>query len=247
MKKLILSTVIALMLIVTFAVPAFAYDYEDQIVAANDDFVYGFGVDVSTGTESHSGGQSWNADGYNLYQDDVTDTGNLDAVLLVSYTPEDIDLPHITPSWWFIPGSASGVSLDTWYWATEPRGKDGMQSAENPYVGQEGQLTVVVFGYSYHDTFKWEGHWWELPQILGEDAVVTGVQNGTTCTISIPAGTQLSYPDRPGVLINFLEVDIIDGEVVISHGNMDFSQPVTLTVNGETITFTEIRDGKPVL
>ena len=93
-------------------------------MASNEDFAMGMTFDDDGSFESSTGEQhpNWPADGYNLYRDDVTDTGNIDEVYGIwTTTPEEIDLPNVggqmgpyTVMW--------GESDDTWYWATEPRG-----------------------------------------------------------------------------------------------------------------------------
>ncbi|GAJ24287.1 unnamed protein product, partial [marine sediment metagenome] len=112
MKKIVIALTLALAAILVFGGTALAWDYEDPCVAANEDFwnVNGWddgvqqpGPPLLDGSESlgHVGGQHpyWVdpdtgtvlvADGYNLYRDDVTDTGNLDMVRFRTDTPDEI-------------------------------------------------------------------------------------------------------------------------------------------------------------
>lgn len=261
-KKLLISLMVALVMVLVPSSVAFAgeyYDIEDPCVADSEDFIWGVGWDGSS-AESYYGGQSWSyyptpSDGYNLYRDDATDTGNLDEINdLITRTPDAIEglsiewaFPELDGGFWYM----GDESLDTWYWALEPRGYNIVREQEElPYLGLEGKFTVEVFKYRYHDSYSWAGRWNELPQVLGEAVSITGVSNGTTCNLEIPEGTQVSFPYRPGVLVTFLSVSIVDGEVSFSTKNMDFSEPCTLTfttpAGTEVITFTQIRDGLPV-
>ena len=134
MKRKIFSILFAVVLVLSFslvtAVPALAWDVEDPEVANNEDFIWGIGWDGDS-MESYYGEQSWTyyetpGDGYNLYRDDVTDTGNLDEIKdLITRTPNAIDLPDSTTTYWDFDGGLWYIrseSLDTWYWALEPRG-----------------------------------------------------------------------------------------------------------------------------
>ena len=117
MKKylgIVLALVLALGFSLVPAVPVLAWDVEDPCVAATEDFDVGVGIDYINPPqqfpflmEIHLGG-----DGYNLYRDDVSGTGNLDKIFVAW------DLP---PEGW-TELETLGESLDTWYWATEPRG-----------------------------------------------------------------------------------------------------------------------------
>ena len=134
MKKKVLSVLLALVLVLSFSlipvIPALAWDEEDSLVASYDDFIWGIGWDDDS-MESYYGEQSWSyyetpSDGYNLYRDDVSGTGNLDEIRdLITRTPEAIDLPEATTTYFDSDGGLwymRSESPDTYYWATEPRG-----------------------------------------------------------------------------------------------------------------------------
>ncbi|HUV56184.1 MAG TPA: hypothetical protein VMV84_03020 [Dehalococcoidales bacterium] len=135
MKK-IFSVFLTLVLVLSFSLvtagPALAWEVEDPCVASNEDFIAGGGTDDST-WETQSGAQPWPYpknpnEGYNLYRDDVTDTGNLDVVFILTFTPDEVDLPIIASygpypdeglaEYWYM----GDESPDTYYWALEPRG-----------------------------------------------------------------------------------------------------------------------------
>lgn len=269
-KKLIISLMVALVMVLVPTSVAFAWEYEDTKVADNEDFVRGSGYDNDAkGTpdyvQAHWGGQfPPGGDGVNLYRDEGSGLGDLDGISSIwSLSPENIDLPF-GDVWsfggetgaWFSDGSPD-ISSNAWYWALEPgvynlpSVSPPIVSAESPYLGLEGQLVVEVFKYRYHDTYSWAGHWNEFPQVLGEAVNITGVSNGTTCTLEIPEGTQVSFPYRSGVLVTSLFLDLVDGDITFSPKDADFSQPSTITIatpaGSEVITFTEIRGGLPVL
>ncbi|GAI77261.1 unnamed protein product [marine sediment metagenome] len=137
-------------MVVCLSAPALAWEVEDPSVADNEDFIGGGGYDDGVYGHARSGAQPWPFykipnEGYSLYRDDVTDTGNLDQVYFLTFTPDKIDLPIIASygpytaeevgqeglqadypyeglaEYWHMGGE---VSPDTWYWATEPRGYD---------------------------------------------------------------------------------------------------------------------------
>ncbi|GAI61429.1 unnamed protein product, partial [marine sediment metagenome] len=151
MKKFGIALAMALVMTMLFAVPALAgdpiWDVEDPCVADNEDFIGGTGFDDDS-RENQSGAQPWPYykvpnEGYSLYRGDVTDSGNLDQVYFMTFTPDVIDLPIIASygpytaeevgheglqvdypyeglaEYWHMGGE---VSPDTWYWSLEPRG-----------------------------------------------------------------------------------------------------------------------------
>ena len=288
MKKLIFAIVMALMLTLLLAMPAFAWDSKlilENKNPANWDEVYDndgtFGV-----MEYDSAGidfsYSLTAEGletdepYSLiYYADPWPGDNPGALIgagtadgtdlsFAGETDLGMDLPSLPDKnypngakIWLVPSDcydAETNAITVWspsrfLFETEPITYKEYDEGDfsNPYAGSEGQFTVEIFSYSSHDSVSWAGRWNELPQILGSDVSITGTKNGATLTLEIPAGTEVSFPYRPGVFVTFLSVKLVNGEAVFSPKDMDFSESVTLTVNGETITFTEIRDGSPVL
>ena len=173
MKKIVIAFVLALVAILAFGGTVSAWDYEDTCVAANEDFVYGGGNGME---EFHFGGQwpSGGGDGYNLYRDDITDTGNLDSVWIHTKTPDAIDLPS---GLWYM----EDESADTWYWATEPRGYDEPEPEPTPIIAY--YIKIVLPDAS------------ERFQYCGK-AIADGVDfNDGTWRIQIPAGTWILSPD----------------------------------------------------
>lgn len=265
-RKLIISLMVALVMVLVPSSVAFAgeyFDIEDPCVADNDDFIDGVGWDGGS-SEQHFGGQSWEweqppADDYNLYQDDVSDTGNLDEIRsLIVRNPDALELlgftvanayPENEPPFYYM---NSEVSPDTWYWALEPRGYNlpAPQEGYDRYKGLSGVFWVEVLNFSGFDTFKWDD-WSSVDRVLRDPVVASNKVNGLICTLYIPEGTHLSYPDRPYTLVTNLFVEKDDlGEIYFEPGNMDFSQPCVLALThqdwAEQITFTQIRDGLPV-
>lgn len=162
-RKLGIALILAVVMVVSLCAPVLAWDHEDPEVANNNDFIVGVGIDLSSGIEGHTGGQSWGGgDGYNLYQDNISDTGNLDIVFISTYTPGEITLPNSTPSWWIFPGTASGVSIDTWYWALEARGYN-QPKHEKHYITiilPDARLKVERYGtMRYADVDFNDGTW----------------------------------------------------------------------------------------
>lgn len=261
-KKLIIA--LSLILLLLAPAPALAYepwDVEDPCVVANEDFIAGGGFDGGV-PEFHSGGQPWAYgknpnEGYSLYRDDATDTGNLDQAFILTYTPGAVDLPVIAEYWspatgayWYM-GDASS---DSWYWALEPRGynlSSPPQEAYNRYKGLSGVFWVEVLNFSGFDTYKWDD-WGSFDRVLAEPVVAYNRVNGLICTLYIPEGTHLSFPGRPYTLVTNLFVEKDDsGGVYLEPGNMDFSQPCSLKLahpdgTEEIVTFTQIRDGLPM-
>ncbi len=177
-KKFVIAFVLALVAILAFGGTALAWDYEDPLVADNEDFVYGGGNDME---EFHFGGQ-WlygGGDGYNLYRDDVTDTGNLDSVWIHTETPDAIDLP----SGLYYLGDES---LDTWYWALEPRGYNEPEPEPVP----EPEPTPIIVYYIKINLPDAS----ERFQYCGKAVSAIDFNDGTW-RIQIPAGTWILTPD----------------------------------------------------
>lgn len=156
-KRIGIALVLAMVMVLSLGTPVLAWDYPDAEVANNDDFIVGVGIDLSSGIEGHTGGQSWGGgDSYNLYQDDITDTGNLDIVTITTLTPGEIDLPG---SFWIF---AFGASPDTWYWALEARGYNEPKH-EKHYITiilPDARLKVERYGtMRYADVDFNDGTW----------------------------------------------------------------------------------------
>ncbi|GAI48006.1 unnamed protein product, partial [marine sediment metagenome] len=192
---------------------------------------------------------------YSLYRDDVTNTGELDQVYFLTFTPDVIDLPIIASygpytaeevgqeglqadypyeglaEYWHMGGE---VSPDTWYWALEPRGYNlppppPAPEPSNRYAGLEGVFWAEIFNYGGFDTYKWDD-WTSADRVLRDPVVARGKVTGANavkCTLYIPEGTHLSYPGRPGVRVTNLMLEW-DGEVSFTPENVDFSQTCTL-------------------
>lgn len=259
MRKLTIAIILALMVTLLTSPVALADEREDPEVANNGDFSWGTGYDADNGFESHFGEQGWiGGDGYNLYRDDATDTGSLDSVVLLTYTPDEIDLPHTTDPFWFLPGTASGASVDTWYWAKEPRVLTGASSErKNWFIGGEYDVYIGTrpgdfFNWS-HGTYKWEGGYLG-GRILAEGVSQVGQFNAGldgTYKVDIPVGTQIGIPMLPGVKATgvFFAMDS-DGIIYAKMGeNQEYSNECTISkfVDGEwevVVTFTKIVRGK---
>lgn len=264
MKKIIIALMMALVMVLVPSSAAFAgeyFDVEDPCVADSGDFIWGVGWDGSS-AESYYGEQSWSyyptpSDGYNLYRDDATDTGNLDEINdLITRTPDAIEglsiewaFPELDGGFWYM----GDASPDTWYWALEPRGYNyPVNEAYNRYKGLSGVFWVEVFNFGGFDTYKWDD-WSSADRVIRDPLIargeVTGV-NAIKCLLYIPEGTHLSYPGRPGVLVTNLSIEREGSGVRFEPGNMDFSQVCTLKLvypdgTEEIVTFTQIRDGQP--
>ena len=250
MKKRFLEVLIVLVITLSLSTPALAYepwDVEDPCEFSHEDFALASGYDAETQTtvtykgEHFPGNQP--SDGYSLYRDDATDSGDLDVIA--------VWLPRPSPGFDYV-----GLeSPDTWYWAIDPRGYNlstsAPQEAYNRYKGLSGVFWVEVFNFSGFDTFKWD-EWGSFDRVLAEPVVAYNRVNGLICTLYIPEGTHLSYPNRPYTLVTNLFVEKDDyGEIYFEPGNMDFSQECGLKLayadgTVEVITFTQIRDGLPV-
>ncbi len=263
-RRLFVSFVLALMLSLALITPVLAdsWDVEDPCVVANEDFIWGQGWDggYPDGTlESYYGEQSWSyyetpSDGYNLYRDDATDTGNLDAIQsLITRTPGAItglsvefSFPDRNEGMLYYMG---GVSPDTWYWATEPRGYNSpvaLPEYENPW--STGKFDVVVCTWDSYQTYKWEGGYTD-GKILGKAVSQIGKGNGGYYRLDIPVGTEIS---NHGSRVDGVKlwVNQFGGPRFTMGKNMQFSNECSISrlVDGEwvvIVAFTEITDGKP--
>lgn len=158
-RKLVIALALALSASLILSSVALAWEYEDPCVADNEDFWNVNGWDdgeqqLGHVGKGHVGGQHPDptkiADGWNLYRDDVTDTGNLDRVRLRTDTPDLLNLPTATRNWkwaqndlgWMCKMEA--VSPDTWYWATEPRGYDPEPVLVVPREDKTRYFTIVL-------------------------------------------------------------------------------------------------------
>ena len=190
MKKIAIALTLALAAILVFGSTVLAWDYEDPCVVDNEDFLWDQGWDggYPDGTlESYYGEQSWSyyetpSDGYNLYRDDVTGTGNLDAIQsLVTRTPEAIDLPGATIQYFDMDGGfyyMTSISPDTWYWATSPRGYNDPVPDTNPHylniILPDASITVPLCGGATYTVDVSDGTW----------------------ALHIPRGTSIRNPDN---------------------------------------------------
>ncbi|MBA7668092.1 hypothetical protein ES703_76196 [subsurface metagenome] len=165
MKKkvgILVALVMAISLCMVPAVPAVALMTYDPCVAANVDFIYGIDESHTYPDNVSHYGEQWLItytgddpaklpDGYNLYRDDVSGTGDLAMVGILTFTPDEIDLPVIDE----FPNPSLGTyyymgeeSPNKYYWALEPNG------IENPSDGQadldadvvQPTLTVNIVG-----------------------------------------------------------------------------------------------------
>ncbi len=215
MKKLMIALMLALVMVLVPSTGAFAqgpWDVEDPCVADNEDFIGGGGYDDSI-MDARSGAQPWPYykvpnEGYSLYRDDVTNTGELDQVYFLTFTPDVIDLPIIAsygpytaeeleedsqqsgeeiqadypyeglPEYWHMGGE---VSPDTWYWATEPRGYD----LPAPPAPEPSNRYSGLGGVFWVELFNYGGFdtykWddWSSPdRVLRDPVVATNTVNG---------------------------------------------------------------------
>jgi len=114
-------------------------------------------------------------------------------------------------------------------------------------IGTSGGEFAVGGQGSYSEAHLRFTEGWRSGKTLADDVSVQGETNGYKYDLKIDAGTEVTLPWNPYVLATYLWINIdADGEVTFMPKGMLFNQPVTLTVNGETITFTEISTGKPV-
>jgi len=113
------------------------------------------------------------------------------------------------------------------------------------YAGDANEFTVAVLGdINSKASYEWVEAY-AMPQVLAEAVHMEGSELGVDCVLDIPAGTEITFPYRPGTRVTNLLIKIVNGQIIFMPANMDFSQECTLTVNGEVITFTEIRGGIP--
>ena len=104
---------------------------------------------------------------------------------------------------------------------------------QDPYVRLEWASTNFLGTNAHVDWLIVDG---EQTNILASTLEVTGICGGMTYTLVIPEGTEMNTC--------YFQVVLIDGELVFS--NCQFSQPVTLTYDDETITFTRTLHGRIV-
>ena len=266
-KKLTIALTLALIALLSFGTIALAkdpiWDNEDPCVADNEDFIGGWGYDGGSPGAYISGAQEpWYPgrppnEGYSLYRDDVTDTGNLDIAAILTFTPDAVDLPIYPPLGGYpnepLPGltfwKMVEISPDTWYWALAPRGyNDPPEPEVESYEG--GQFVVTMFNSGNKDFTSWANGWDNPDRVLGDDVSYEVTKNGYTLFLEIPRGTHMSFPTRPGTLVTSLNLKVVDGVVKFTPTSVDFSEECTLTVTCpdgevETITFTQIRGGSP--
>lgn len=255
MKKVAIALSLALVTILCLGTVALAWDFEDSCVAGNEDFIWGIGWDGGV-MESYFGEQSWSYfetpnDGYNLYRDNVTNTGNLDAINgMYTRTPDAIGLSDslyfdMDGGLWYM----YDESLDTWYWATEARGYNGGSSGFS--LPQSGMFLVAMCG---HGTGYWQNYHWveDFPhgKTLAEPVFQTTTYrfNGFSATyaLAIPEGTEITGYYIPKA--NALDFKIVDGQFHISP-SLKFSQPAKILelVDGEwveVLSFTQVLNGK---
>lgn len=233
-KKLILIPLLVLVLILSMGMPVLAWDEEDTLVADNEDFLAGGGIDDGI-WETHSGAQThWAVnkpptEGYNLYRDDKTDTGNLDEVSFWTFTPDKIDLTTQYPMGIFEIWGMSGKSPDTWYWATEPRGIDYPEPelVEPKREKDPNRFSVLMpFG---RDGTRYVS---EDDNTLRSSIEVDGEYADTQYMLVIPEGCVIERPTGKRLFCLFLKE--IDGDVLtFTVDNVEFSEPCVLyTVEG---------------
>lgn len=260
MKNLAIALVLALIALLAFGTVALAgepWDVEDPCVAANEDFINGWGSD--DGVYDTTGGvQEWAYtnlpnEGYSLYRDDVTDTGNLDTAAILTFTPGKVDLPiqgeyHDCPTgvYW----KMGAASPDTWYWATEPRGynKPAPKPSKENLFYNAGQFDVILCSTAYYGSYKWEGGYLD-GKILRDDLSQVCKSNGDYYRLDIPAGTEItSYGNRVWGLR--MRVSLY-GEITFNPKNIQFSNVCSVSKGVddewvEVVSFTEIAGGEAI-
>jgi len=255
-RKLIISLVLALVMVLVPSSVAFAWEYEDQQINKNaqmdDGKTRGYSWEDMLDGQGNS--PIYPDSGDNIYIDIYSHDGNLahlsilrnDGVRVRKYSTGK--MANADP----VGGIKKSYGGAMFYFAPEPRGYNSPAPTEayNRYKGLSGVFWVEVLNYSGFGTYKWDD--WSSPdRVLAEDVIASNKVNGTICTLYIPEGTHLSYPGRPGTLVTNLFVEKDDsGDIYFEPGNMDFSQSCTLAcvTDGveEVVTFTQIRDGLPV-
>ena len=194
MKKLLIALILVVVMVLSLCAPVLAgdpWDVEDPCVADNEDFIGGGGYDDSV-MDARSGAQPWPFykvpnEGYSLYRDDVTDSGNLDQVYFLTFTPDVIDLPIIASygpytaeevgheglqadypyeglaEYWHMGGE---VSPDTWYWALAPRGYDVPRVHDKKdwltIILPDGRLKVERYGTMRYTNVDFNDGVWRI-------------------------------------------------------------------------------------
>ncbi|KKM69551.1 hypothetical protein LCGC14_1449740, partial [marine sediment metagenome] len=167
--------------------------------------------------------------------------GNIDGSLLDILTTPILRLEIEVDNWMADTSAQVENILSNIMYVAEPEG-------EQPgLIGTSGGELAVGGQGSYSEAHLRFTEGWRAGKTLADDASIQGETNGYKYDLRIDAGTEVTLPWNPYVLATYLWIDIdANGEVTFMPKGMLFSQPVTLTVNGETITFTEISAGKPV-
>jgi len=257
LKKRILTIAIALILLMAVPAPAFAWEYEDQQINKNAqmDGKKTRGYSLEDMLDGQGNSPIYPDSGDNIYVDIYSRSGDLahlsilrsDDVRVRKYSTEE--MANADPG---NKGKWKSYGGAMFYFAPEPRGYNSPapNEAYNRYKGLSGVFWVEVLSYSGFATYKWDNQG-SVDRVLRDDVVASNKVNGTICTLYIPAGTHLSYPDRPGTLVTNLFVERDDcGEIYFEPGNMDFSQEcaIACVADGveEVVLFTQIRDGLPV-
>lgn len=245
-KKFGVALTLALALILCLSTTALAWDFEDDCVAGNEDFIAGGGFDDGV-METQSGAQPWPPgknpnEGYSLYTGDVTGTGNLDSAFILTFTPDGVDLPIIAKygpypkegidEYWYM----GDESPDTWYWALAPR---GYNAPPPPYMGSgspfdrfNGSYMVDMFRPSNAQGYKWvEGC---NGKTLAEPVRQVATSSFVTYGLEIPEGTIVEgyYGGR----VQQFTLEIVEGKFCFSPPTK-FSKAATLyELDGETWT-----------
>ncbi len=285
-KRLTVALVLAVVISMVFSGAVLAWDEEDPCVANNADFWNVNGEDdgikqlgpvwpdgyVPTGQtgEQHptpyidkDGNEVFaHPTGYNLYRDDVTNTGNLDWVRIRTDTPGNIHLneAYLTESkyehWKNCPLGKKPVkdnpaciwcwkvtyeNPDTWYWATEPRGINYPEP--EPRERDPNRFTVTL-KWGWQSTTRFVS---EKDNTIRGGIEAVGKYDETQYMLSIPAGTVIERPsgDRP----HQLNLRDIDGDkLTFGQIDVEFSKPCVLYVEEgedewvEVGSFTSIVD-----
>jgi len=199
-RRLTLALAVALTLVLILSSAALAWDNEDTCVADNEDFIAGGGFDDGA-SEFHSGAQDWPYgkapnEGYSLYRDDVTDTGNLDSASILTFTPDGVDLPIITEYWhpdtgtyWYM----GDESPDTWYWETEPRGYNNPQERKTylKIVLPDAKTKYLTRGTSRYQDIDFNDGTWRI-QIPAKLHIWNGVGSGAAEYVAVDSGGNIT-------------------------------------------------------
>ena len=223
-KKLILIPLLVLTLVLSMGMPVLAWYYEDPCVASSEDFIWGVGWEGNA-PESYYGGQSWSYfstpnDGYNLYRDDVSGTGNLDKIWsLITRTPNVIDLPNATIDYYDLDGGFYYMTSETsdacYYWAMEPRGKN----QDTSWMADHIQV-IGAWGTSGLYEIEFDG-------TLLEEVSILAKFNDITYKLDITKGTKVTGPDGSKAIVLFL-MDVVDDQPYIT-STLDFSEACVLS------------------